>query len=199
MERTPGGGTRFSFTRFINNAVPNLALAPQQTDLDVSEKDALFMYQVSASVPEKLVEESYIAGGITSSSSVSSKIHRALLKNGVIVRETGRIDTSKVTKNFAHQLSLITSHAQKKLINLLFFWEEEVMRLNVLRGEADELKVVIEEERKAGDGHENVGGLEKRAKELEGLLKLKPSLRGEEVRDSEQLPAYTEASRPGAR
>ncbi|KAF2655853.1 hypothetical protein K491DRAFT_692498 [Lophiostoma macrostomum CBS 122681] len=197
MERTPGGGTRFSFTRFINNAVPNLALAPQVTELNIAERDALFVYQVSASAPEKLVEESYIAGGITSSTSVSAKIHRALLKNGVIVKDTGRIDTSKVTKNFAHQLSHITSHAQKKLIDMLFFWEEEMMRLNVLRSEAEELKVVIEEEKKVGDGQERVGGLEKRAKELEGLLKLKPSLRGEQVRENEQLPGYVESSRPG--
>ncbi|ORY03929.1 hypothetical protein BCR34DRAFT_573074 [Clohesyomyces aquaticus] len=202
MFRTPEGGRKFSFTRFINNAVPNLALGPQTYDLDAGEQDFLFEYQLGEPDPLKLGEESFTFGGITQSKAVSAQIHRALIKNGVLKTGDGdgeqvRIDTKAITAQFSHQLAFISAHAQKKLINLLFFWEEEIMRWNVLIGEKQELETVISETRQAGA--DQIGGLEKRLKELQGLLRVKPSLRGEEARKKESLPGYAESAGAPAR
>jgi hypothetical protein len=68
----------------------------------------------------------------------------------------------------------------------LFFWEEEQQRWRVLDEEKD-IETVLEAERSTGGV---VGTLETRLKELEGLIKLKPSIRSEMARDAEVLPAY---------
>ncbi|KAF2472589.1 uncharacterized protein BDR25DRAFT_313093 [Lindgomyces ingoldianus] len=191
MQRTPSGSLKFSFTRFMQNAIPNLALAPQQYDLDPAEQDALFTYQLGEPDPLKLCEASFLVGGITRSKSISAQIYRALVKNGALKEaEAGEdtgvgVDTKAITSKFAHQLSFISVHAQKKVVNLLFFWEEEIMRWRVLIAEKEELETVIKESKEAGG---DIGGLEKRLKELEGLLRVKPSLRGEEARKGEVLP-----------
>ncbi|KAF2729542.1 hypothetical protein EJ04DRAFT_65979 [Polyplosphaeria fusca] len=187
MYRNAAGDRKFSFSRFINNAVPNLALAPQRYDFEPAEQDALFEYQLGEPDPLKLCDMAFLCGHITQNKSTSKDIYKALVKNGVLDANETSVRTANIGKNFTHQLRMITAHAQKKLINLLFFWEEEIQRWKVLIGEQDELRIVIEAERSIGG---NVGNYEKRLKEIEGLLRLKPTMRGKEARDADTLPEY---------
>ena len=69
----------------------------------------------------------------------------------------------------------------------MFFWEEEQQRWRVLEDEEKDIETVLEAERSTGGV---VGTLETRLKELEGLIKLKPSIRSDMARDAEVLPAY---------
>jgi hypothetical protein len=193
MERTPKDGKRFSFTKFINNAVPNLAMAPQSYDITPPIQDAIFEYQLGEEDPLKLDPQAFVVASITSSKTVAAQVHRALVKNGILEQNSPVVNTNKVTKNFAHELACISSHAQKRLVNLLFFWEEEVMRFKVLKGEWEELKVVVQAEGEA-DAEAKVGTYEKRMREINGLLRLKPSMRSEQARQDEVLPEY-----PGAK
>ncbi|KAF2815219.1 uncharacterized protein BDZ99DRAFT_459146 [Mytilinidion resinicola] len=187
MHKTPTGDHIFSFSRFINNAVPNLALGPRADDLTVREQDQLFEHQISLPDPLKLDSLAFFVGGITSHERVSTQVHAALIKNGVLSAQSAAIDTKAITPQFAHQISIISSFAQKKLVNLLFYWEEEQQRWRVLLEEETEIKGVIDAERE-DDGA--VGSLEKRLKELEGMIRLKPSMRSIEARQAEQLPDY---------
>lgn len=64
-------------------------------------------------------------------------------------------------------------------------------------GEREELRVVIEAERESGGdgiGGAKVGGYEKRLKEVEGLMRLRPGLRAQREREGargeEVLPGY---------
>jgi hypothetical protein len=186
MYRADDGSKKFSFTRFMTNAVPNIAGAPQDTDLSPHEQDLVFTAQLGCSDPLVLDSLAFQHAGITASPKTSAAIHKALLKNGVLEPGKPAPNTGAITSNFAHELSIITSHAQKKLVNLLFFWEEEVQRWNVLIGELEELKVVIQAEKESGGA---VGTYEKRLAEVEGGMRVRPSLRGQEKRE-EELPAY---------
>ncbi|KAF2117320.1 hypothetical protein BDV96DRAFT_644745 [Lophiotrema nucula] len=187
MFRDTSGNKKFSFTRFINNAVPNLAGTPQQYDLTPTEQDALFEYQLAEPDPLKLCDQAFFAGGITQSKTISLQIHKALLKNGVLSETEAIVNTRMISKNLANEVAMVSVHAQKRLINLLFFWEEEIQRWKVLIGEQQELKTVIEAEREECG---NVGTYEKRLLELEGLLRLKPSLRGKAAEEGQTLPGY---------
>jgi len=120
--------------------------------------------------------------------------HKALIKNGVLSKDSERVDTTKIGKKFVSQLYMITSHAQQKLINLLFFWEEEIMRRKMLLGEKDKLKAVIQTEKDTGG---NVGTYEKRMIEIDGLLRLKPSIRSPAVQEATTLPGYDAAAAAG--
>jgi hypothetical protein len=199
MYKTEAGSKKFSFTRFISNSIPNIAGAPQDIDLSPSEIDLIFLHQLGEPDPLILSPQAFLHAGITSSPKTSAAVHKALLKNGVLVEGEKGVHTEKIGKRFTHELAMITSHGQKKVVNMLFWWEEEGMRWNKLIGELEELKVVVEQEKEAGGegtvgGYEKrtVGGYEKRAKKLEGEIRLRPSLRGQDKREGEVLPEYAE-------
>lgn len=173
----------------MSNASPALAGAPQDTELSSHEQDLVFTHQLGEPDPLILSSQAFLHAGITSAPKTSASIHKALLKNGVLEKDSSAVNTSAITKNFAHQLSTITSHAQKKLINLLFFWEEEGHRWRVLIGELEELRVVIDAEKESGG---NVGTYEKRLAEVEGMMRLRPSLRSKQAKENEVLPDYVQ-------
>jgi hypothetical protein len=187
MYKTETGKTKFSFTRFMSNAVPNIAGTPQDTDLTIREKDLAFVHQLSQPDPLVLSPEVFAHAGITSEQKISATLHKALLKNGVLEQDSPTVHTERITKNFANQVSGITSHAQKKLINFLFFWEEEGQRWKKLLGELEELNIVMAE-KKESEG--DVGTYEKRLAEVEGEMRLRPSLRSQQAQNSAQLPGY---------
>ncbi|KAJ4343709.1 hypothetical protein N0V95_006539 [Ascochyta clinopodiicola] len=180
------GQKKFSFTRFMSNAVPNIAGAPQDTELSSREQDLAFVHQLGEPDPLLLSKEVFAHAGITSSPKTSATVHKALLKNSVLEENSPTVHTERITKNFANQVPGITSHTQKKLINFLFFWEEEGQRWKKLIGELEELRVVIAEERESGG---NVGTYEKRLAEVEGEMRLRPSLRSQE---NHELPGYVQ-------
>ena len=187
MFKTDDGKKKFSFTRFMSNAVPNIAGTPQNTELSAHEEDLAFLHQLSEPNPLILSPEVFAYANITSEPRISASIHKALIKNGVLEQASSAVHTDKITKNFANQVPGITSHAQKKLINFLFFWEEEGQRWKKLRGELEELKVVIAEEKESGG---NIGTYEKRLAEVEGEMQLRPSLRSQQAQENAQLPGY---------
>lgn len=91
-------------------------------------------------------------------------------------------------------MPLISVGKQKELVMLLFFWEEEIVRWNLLSVEEMELRERFE----AGEGDVR--------EELEALgarMRLRPSLRDQSGRESgrvsidarEELPSYEQASR----
>ena len=55
------------------------------------------------------------------------------------------IDTRKITSKFVHQLYFISVHAQRKCVGMLFFWEEEVIRLRLLDDEEKEIQSVLKD------------------------------------------------------
>ncbi|KAF1354321.1 hypothetical protein EJ07DRAFT_133106 [Lizonia empirigonia] len=189
MYKTEAGEKKFSFTRFMSNAIPNIAGAPQDVELSTRAQDIAFMHQLGEPDPLVLSPQVFYHAGITSATKTSATIHKALLKNGVLELGSPTVHTEKITKHFANQVPGITSHAQKKLINFLFFWKEESWRWKKLIGELEELKIVIAEEKGSG---RNFGTYEKRLAEVEGEMRLRPSLRSQQAQETEGLPGYVQ-------
>lgn len=128
----------------------------------------------------------------TADKSTSEKIHKALLKNGCLSKETGLLDTTRITKKFSNQVAAISIHAQRKLVGLLFFWEDEVTRWNLMEAE----EAHIERERAAGQG-EDVAARENLDGALRVLLAnraLVPSKRQPNGAPIESLPTYSQSA-----
>lgn len=185
--------TSFSFYRFITNAVPNFANTSDPS-VSIGDLDTVFNFQQSVKPPQKLTSISLYIAQIADNEKTATKVYDKLLKLGILCEGPPYVDTKKIAANFTHQLAIISSYAQKRLVYLLFDWEEEIRRLQVLEDEEKEIKTVMEEAEAAGG---EVGHLEKRLLEIEGLKKLKPSMREGRAssRDSvhDKLPAYEEA------
>ena len=183
----------FSVTRFITNAVPNFPNSIDPT-VSINELDTLFDFQQVVKPPQKLIPTSLQVAQIARDEKTATKVCDKLLKLGIMHEGPPYVDTKKITSNFTHQLAIISSFAQRRLIHLLFDWEEEVRRLQILEDEEKEIKTVLEEVTEVGGV---VGHLEKRLLEIGGLKKVKPSMRDRrgsvQAPFEEVLPAYEEA------
>jgi len=188
--------------RLINNAVPNFAKDdPNDVNLSPEQADALLRYQLLLPHPRYLSDTSFFVAGIVGAESLSKKVYKALVKNEIIlpVPEAGSsagvssdvqmtVNTDGVTKNFASQLAAISIHAQRKLVGMLFFWEEECTRWKLLDAEEKEIRDALEN----GENSDLRVALEA----VEMKKKLLPSQRGESTANvgegkGHQLPAYT--------
>ncbi len=158
MYRKRNGSLGFSFTRFANAAVPNFFADPTPSrygDLTSYRRDMCYMHQIASQDPYALDERSFYVGGIVDSESVSKRVH-AKLKKVEVLRDDGSVDTYKVGPRFPHQLALLNMNRQRDLVGMLFWWEEECMRLRKLEAEENELDELISEaELKVTEGEED--------------------------------------------
>lgn len=186
--------------RLIANAVPNFANDSDDVDLSPQQADNLLRYQLVLPYPRYLSEKSFFIAGIVGAESLSKKVYKALVKSNIIlpVPEDGpssgasqetqmTVNTAGVTKNFASQLAVISVHAQRKLVGMLFFWEEECTRWKLLDAEEKEILSALE----AGENMDLAVALEA----VEMKKKLLPSQRGEGTANvgegrGHELPAY---------
>jgi len=195
-------GRKFSFMRLINNAVPNFARDdPNDVNLSPVQADNLLKYQLNLPHQRYLAENSLFVTGIVDSEYLSKKVHKALIKSKIIlpvpeaessqgssIGEQMTVNTPGITKNFASQLATISVHAQRKLVGMLFFWEEECTRWKLLDAEEKEILGALETE----DGSKD---LSVALAAVEMKKKLLPSQRGEGTANvgagsGHELPAY---------
>lgn len=101
------------------------------------------------------------------------------------------VNTAGIGKGFASQVAVISVHAQRKLVGLLFFWEEECMRWKMLDEEEREILRALDME----------GGVKNRdldvaLEAVEMKKRMLPSRRPEAVANVSQgqghaLPVYS--------
>jgi hypothetical protein len=189
------GGGKFSFSRMILNAIPNFANdSPNDVDMSPKQADDLVEYQLSLPFPRYLTEASFYVARITDNETFSQKVHKSLLKAGIIAAPSPDnsqppVTTAAIGKNFSNQLSHISIHAQRKLIGMLFFWEEECTRWALLdQEEAEILKAT-------GEGNAENSDLDLALQAIQMKKKLLPSQRAEHTANvtegvGHSLPAY---------
>jgi hypothetical protein len=193
-------GQKFSWMRMVNNAFPNFARDdPNDVDLTPEQADNLVRYQLAMKHPRYLDEKAFFISGITGAESISKKVHKGLIKANLILPtpkgdstaedDKMPVNTNGVTPKFASQMAVISVHAQRKLVGLLFFWEEECTRWNLLDAEEKEILGALE----TNDGNRD---LSVALAAVEMKRKLLPSQRGEATANVSQgqghsLPTYS--------
>lgn len=189
-------GRRFSFLRFMSNAFPTFANdCPNDVNLSIESADALVAHQLQQSNPRLLTKESFFFASVTDNLPYSRKVHRSLQKAGIIpvdgasmLRPGRTVDTTLITRRLPHQVAVISIHAQRRLIGMLFFWEEECVRWDVLDTEKRDIEAAA---KAGGDASE----LAIKAEAVRIKKMLVPSERGEPTVNVgegvvEYLPCY---------
>ncbi len=128
--------------RLVTNTFLNFANDdPNDVDLSAVQADNLVRYQLIQPDPRRLAEESVFVAGITDSSKNSKTVIKSLRKHGILSSSTVKppINTAAITKNFANQVAIISVYAQRKLVGMLFFWEDECTRWAKLDLEEEEI------------------------------------------------------------
>jgi hypothetical protein len=196
-------GKKFSFMRLVNNAFPNMARDdPNNVNLTPIQADNLLRYQLNIPHSRYLGENALYTSGITGSEALSKKVHKALIKSKIILPapENGAseeqerqmtVNTAGITKSFASQMAVISVHAQRKLVGLLFFWEEELTRWKLLDAEERDILVAME-----GDLARQNRDLVIALEAVEMKRRMLPSQRGEGTANvgkgaGHELPSYS--------
>lgn len=108
---------------------------------------------------------------------IATRVLHACHKAGIINPTTGHPDTSKIDKTLANNVVLISRPKLKKLVELLFFWEEEIMRWRLLSQEESGLVASL-----AMDSDNNVNErtyLQEALKVIQARKQIRPSIRDE--------------------
>lgn len=183
----------FSFGRFLTNAVPNFANDNvQASKLTAAEIDLLFTHQLRRENPKTLDPVVFYFLGICANEKFCKQTYDKLIDTGVLLEKAPNVDTTKIGPNFAHQHAKIAVHLQRKLVNLVFDWEEELMRWRLLEEEKAEIGQVKSAIRDSAGGE--TGHFDMRLKEIEGEMRVPPSLRGDRARAETELPGYSNAA-----
>ncbi|KAH0563139.1 hypothetical protein GP486_002294 [Trichoglossum hirsutum] len=149
-------------------------------EMSIKQQDDLFRWQLSQKNIKVLNDLSFFMGGVVEDKSNSAKVHTALKKNRVIDAATGALDTGRITKHFANELYVLSVHRQRKLVGLLFWWEEELVRWRLLEEEEAEIRHLLTQE---GEREDLMVAL----KVVEAKKKMLPSVRAQDS----SLPSYT--------
>ena len=128
--------------------------------------------------------------------SQSPKVLASLKKASILSEhpDDHTVYTSRITKNFSNQMATIPIHRQRKLVCMLFFWEEELMRWKLLDDEQKEIQRVLDEV--AGQGGQENRALEEELRIALGRVQTKqnlaPSARRDDGTDNREdtLPGY---------
>jgi len=152
-------GQKFSFGRLITNIVPNFAKDDaNDVNLSPAQADSLLTYQLSLPSPRYLGEKAFFVADIVGHEAQSKTVYKTLIKHNLILPtpeaassagaassgEPMTVNTAQVTKNFANQFATISVHVQRKLVGMLFFWEEECTRWKLLDAEEAEILKALE-------------------------------------------------------
>jgi hypothetical protein len=185
----------------MNRAFLNMWPTPTSTTigfdtLSAAELDRLFNFQIALAKPKELCAATLYIMGVTTTERTAAKTMNKLVEIGVLQKGSAAVNTRNIGPQFAHQVYILPKWALKRLVCVLFAWEEELMRWRALEEERADLLVVMQEERREGGGDGgHVGHLEVRVFEIDGLWRLAPSVR-ERRRDQrgmdEELPGYEE-------
>jgi hypothetical protein len=160
-------GRRLSFWTVMRNAMPNFALdAKDDVDMSPRQMDGLVHFQLTRPQKRYLEPSSLYIAGITDNERMAEKVYKACVKHGYILPPPPRtgaaaeaaasaasetplqsdkptVNTLIIDRTFVHNLAVISVHAQRRLVSLLFFWEEECNRWRQLDQEEADIEDAI--------------------------------------------------------
>lgn len=106
-------------------------------------------------------------------------------KAGVIDAATGHPNTARIDRHLVSKIAIITVFKQRQLVNMLFFWEEELTRWRLLDEEQHEAKTALERDPENTQASEALRVVAAKRRVL-------PSDRDEQGKGREEaLPSYT--------
>lgn len=102
------------------------------------DQDKLYVFQLSLSSPLLLSPHSCYYAGIVTRQKHSERIYTALQSASILAAD-GTLSTAHIRPDFTHHLAFISKFAQRRLVGVLFFWEEEVQRLRQILDSEQEI------------------------------------------------------------
>jgi hypothetical protein len=150
---------RPSFWSVMQNAWPQIARDDKgDIDMKPSQMDAVVQYQLMTDHPRYLNKTALMLSGVCDTEKMGAKVMEKLVKHGFALPAPKAgdsssssedtlspitVNTSIIDKQFTNKIAVISIHACRKLVGLLFFWEEECNRWRLLDEEEKGIKAAI--------------------------------------------------------
>jgi hypothetical protein len=115
-------------------------VTPLKDDLFPSQKDAIFCLQLTSPEFARLTAETLLISSICDDAHNARIAIEASHKLGIIDPATGRPCTSKIDRKMLASMPTISARKQRQIVCLLFFWEEEIVRWELLVEQEEEIK-----------------------------------------------------------
>lgn len=159
-------------------------------------KDSVFRQQIESADFVRLDEEALLRAEIALTHHKATQVLHAAHKTGMIDANTGRPDTSKITRNMVHDMPVLGGISkQREFVMLLFFWEEEITRWQFLDADERDIRQKLQE---PGLVDGSMIELEEALKTVQARKRILPSLRDQSGNviqaGNEQLPKYDDTS-----
>ena len=92
-------------------------------------KDKVFVYQLSHPDIKAITPHTLVVSGVCDEDRTATKIHRQLVKLDILTQQDNHLNAAAINgTTMAKNIVLITRHKLSLLVNLLFWWEEEMLR-----------------------------------------------------------------------
>lgn len=92
-------------------------------------KDKVFLYQLSHQDIEAITPHTLVVGNVCDEDRTATKIYRQLVDLNILTKTDNHLNAAAINgTSMAKNIVLITRHKLSLLVNLLFWWEEEMLR-----------------------------------------------------------------------
>ncbi|KIW05990.1 uncharacterized protein PV09_03174 [Verruconis gallopava] len=165
---------RFSFKRLLGES-GHFEVKCANAELTLDDEDRLFEHQMWSRNPKHISSNSLYVIDVTPSERLAEEAYHKLVKEGYIIEPPNPdIDTSKISNKMKSHLAFLPEYGQNRVACVLHAWKREIERMKALEDEERRIQEKIEG---MESGVEVPVGLQTRLREVQRLLKLKPSLR----------------------
>lgn len=92
-------------------------------------KDKVFLYQLSHQDIKAITPHTLVVSGVCDEDRTATKIHRQLVKLDILTAQENHLNAAAINgAAMAKNIVLITRHKLSLLVNMLFWWEDEMVR-----------------------------------------------------------------------
>lgn len=143
-------------------------------------KDKVFLYQLSHQDFKTIKPHTLVVGGVCDEDRTATKIHRQLVELDILTKQDNHLNAASINgTTMAKNIVLITRHKLSLLVNLLFWWEEEMTRWDSLEAKKASYAQQLKEAHPAESAEERSRKTSEAAKTITGIQREMPSQRQE--------------------
>lgn len=143
-------------------------------------KDNVFLYQLSHQDIKVITPHTLVVSGVCDEDRTATKIHRQLIKLGILTEPNNHLNAAAINgTTMAKNIVLITRHKLSLLVNLLFWWEEEVLRWDDFEAKKASYALQLEEAHPDESAEESSKKTSEAIKIITGIQREMPSQRQE--------------------
>jgi hypothetical protein len=143
-------------------------------------KDNVFLYQLSHQDIKAIKPHTLVIGGVCDEDRTATKIHRQLVELNILTQRDHHLNAAAINGSaMAKHIVLITRHKLSLLVNLLFWWEEEIVRWDNLEASKSNYAQQLEEAHPDESVEKRSGKTSEAVQIISGMQRIMPSRRQE--------------------